>query len=442
MAALRRRDRALADAALRDSRALEGRLTELRTAAAEGVAVVRQSPLLRGHAPMARAGSDLVVPLDRCVRNLRVLARRASVAVARGEVVPERYVDLVVALADAADDLARVLDEHATPSAARGVLERVAGLSARVDPAAGLSAEMIRGQVRSMVVDLLVVAGLDDDEALQLVPRVPPPLRPLAMLGPVTSRPPEPGPDAVAPRTPAVTVVVAIVLVAANLRTLMASLPPLAETVRGDLGLSSAWMGVLTTLPVLCMGLLGPSPTRWPAGWARRWPSGSVSRPSSSASCCAGLGDGATWSLYGGTFVAGAGIALAGTLLPGIVKAVFPARRAGLGTGLTMVSMMGAAAVASAVAVPLAAALGGWSRSLLVWAAGRGPRARRVGARRAGGAPAHPARRRTRRRHPRPALGQRDGLAPRRPTSPASRGSSTRRSPGSPRPTSPTVERP
>ena len=33
-----------------------------------------------------------------------------------------------------------------------------------------------------------------------------------------------------------------------------------------------------------------------------------------------------------------ADVALAGTLLPGIVKAVFPARRAGLGTGLTMVS--------------------------------------------------------------------------------------------------------
>ena len=48
---------------------------------------------------------------------------------------PTRYVDLVEALADAAEDLARVLDEHATPSAARRVLERVAGLSARVDPA-------------------------------------------------------------------------------------------------------------------------------------------------------------------------------------------------------------------------------------------------------------------------------------------------------------------
>ncbi|HET9021751.1 MAG TPA: FUSC family protein [Ornithinibacter sp.] len=170
VAALRRGDRVLADAALNQSRAMEGQLVELRTAASEGVAVVRQSPLLRSHAPMAHASSDLVVPLDRCVRNLRVLARRASVAITRHETVPDRYLDLVAALADAADDLARVLDEHATPSAARGVLERVAGLSARVDPAAGLSAEMIRGQVRSMVVDLLVVAGLDDDEALQLVP--------------------------------------------------------------------------------------------------------------------------------------------------------------------------------------------------------------------------------------------------------------------------------
>lgn len=168
--ALRTEDRALASAALDTSRALEGQLVELRTAASEGVAVVRQSPLLREHAPMAEAASALVVPLDRCVRNLRVLARRASVAVARHETVPARYVDLVEALADAAEDLARVLDEHARPTAARGVLERVAGLSARVDPQAGLSAEMIRGQVRSMVVDLLVVAGTEYDDALELVP--------------------------------------------------------------------------------------------------------------------------------------------------------------------------------------------------------------------------------------------------------------------------------
>ncbi|MFL6177494.1 MAG: FUSC family protein, partial [Ornithinibacter sp.] len=94
VAALRRRDRVLASAALDGARSLEDQLGELRTAAAEGVAVVRQSPLLREHGPTAEAASALVVPLDRCVRNLRVLARRASVAIARDEAVPEHYVDL------------------------------------------------------------------------------------------------------------------------------------------------------------------------------------------------------------------------------------------------------------------------------------------------------------------------------------------------------------
>lgn len=169
-AALRTGDPTTAAAALDEARSLEGQLADLRTAAAEGVAVVRQSPLLRRHRPQAVAASALVVPLDRCVRNLRVLARRAGVAVRRGEPVPTQYVDLVADLAAAAEDLARVLDEHTRPSAGRGVLERVAALSARAAPGAGLSAEMIRGQVRSMVVDLLVVAGLDDEEALALVP--------------------------------------------------------------------------------------------------------------------------------------------------------------------------------------------------------------------------------------------------------------------------------
>lgn len=185
------------------------------------------------------------------------------------------------------------------------------------------------------------------------------------MLGPVTTRPPAPAARAGAPPW---TVVSALVLVAANLRTLMASLPPLAETIRADLGLSSAWMGVLTTLPVLCMGLLAPIANQ-------------VGRRLGSASAVGGgitlvlaglvlrgVGGGQVWSLYAGTVVAGAGVALAGTLLPGVVKAVFPARRSGLGTGLTMVSMMGLAAVASAAAVPLASALGGWSASLLAWA--------------------------------------------------------------------------
>ena len=101
-------------------------------------------------------------------------------------------------------------------------------------------------------------------------------------------------------------VVAALVLVAANLRTLMASLPPLAETIRVDLGLTSAWMGVLTTLPVLCMGLLAPVANQV----ARRL--GSASPVGGGVATmlvgrAARSGAAEVWSLYAGTLVAGRG---------------------------------------------------------------------------------------------------------------------------------------
>ncbi len=172
------------------------------------------------------------------------------------------------------------------------------------------------------------------------------------------------------PRTPPIprwAVVVGLVLVAANLRTLMASLPPLVLDVRADLGLSNTMVGVLTTLPVLCMGLLAPVANQ--VG-RRVGPSTAVGYGVGLilvGLAVRGVGGGQVWSLYAGTFVAGAGIAVAGTLLPGIVKSVFPPHRSGFGTGLTMMAMMGGAAIASATAVPLAGAFGGWSGSLLAW---------------------------------------------------------------------------
>jgi CP family cyanate transporter-like MFS transporter len=167
---------------------------------------------------------------------------------------------------------------------------------------------------------------------------------------------------------PTPVVVAALVVVAANLRTLVASLPPLAETIRADLGLSSAWMGVLTTLPVLCMGLLAPVANQVARRVGVAPTVGAGVTLVLLGLVVRGLGEGQVWSLYTGTLVAGTGIALAGTLLPGVVKAVFPAARSGAGTGVVMFAMMGAAAVAAAAAVPLAEALGGWSRSLLAWA--------------------------------------------------------------------------
>ena len=55
---------------------------------------------------------------------------------------------------------------------------------------------------------------------------------------------------------------IALVAVSANLRAAIASVPPLARTIAADLDLSSASIGAVTTLPVLCMGLLAPAAQR------------------------------------------------------------------------------------------------------------------------------------------------------------------------------------
>ena len=140
----------------------------------------------------------------------------------------------------------------------------------------------------------------------------------------------------------------------------------MASTIAADLDLSSAWIGALTTLPVLCMGLLAPAAQRMGVRLGA-----AVSVQIAIIAVFAGVllrwwGD-QLWALYAGTFIAGFGIAVAGTLLPHLVKAVFPPERTGTITGLYMFAMMGGAAASSALSVPLATRLGSWQGSLASW---------------------------------------------------------------------------
>ncbi|MFC7492510.1 MULTISPECIES: FUSC family protein [unclassified Knoellia] len=167
---LRTGDTALAARTLERARASESMLDELQSLASEGVAVVRLSPFRRRHLPGAQAISDLLEPLDRSIRNLRVLVRRAAVGTRRHEVVPTAYVALLDDLARSCDDIARQLHERHEPIPARAGLRRLGERSAAIDPASGLSGEVIRAQVRSMVVDLLVLTGVPSDEAVGNVP--------------------------------------------------------------------------------------------------------------------------------------------------------------------------------------------------------------------------------------------------------------------------------
>jgi CP family cyanate transporter-like MFS transporter len=157
-----------------------------------------------------------------------------------------------------------------------------------------------------------------------------------------------------------------IVLLAINLRTIIASLPPLLSQVRADLGLSAAVAGLLTTLPVICFGALAPVAPRL----AER-----VSLERILVGCAvvtmvaaALRGAGGTAALFAGSLLAGAGTAVAQSALPVLIRTRHP-KRTGLLTGTYSMALPLGATLAAAIVVPLERALGGsWRAALAAWA--------------------------------------------------------------------------
>ena len=168
--ALRTRNLDDAQAALKRARASEKALSTLQDLADDGLAVVRQSPFRRGQLPAVQGIVDLLRPLDRAIRNIRVLVRRCTVAIREGEDVPKAYIDLVDDLASITSDMAAELDQRELPGRSRPELRDLAERSCYVTAHPSLSSEVIRAQVRSAIVDLLMVTGLSHEEALAFVP--------------------------------------------------------------------------------------------------------------------------------------------------------------------------------------------------------------------------------------------------------------------------------
>ena len=167
---LRARDEVAVTDALRRARASESLLDDLRSAANEGVAVVRLSPFRRRHRGRVQEIADLVVPLDRAIRNIRVLVRRCAVSVWRDEAMPDEYPLLLDRLADGTRLIGESLFEPAADVAAHRVLGELGRRTAKMPLPAGLSAIVVLGQIRSTVVDLLELTGTTYDEARDLVP--------------------------------------------------------------------------------------------------------------------------------------------------------------------------------------------------------------------------------------------------------------------------------
>jgi uncharacterized membrane protein YgaE (UPF0421/DUF939 family) len=160
---------ALTDA-LRRARASESLLDDLRSAAAEGVAVVRMSPFQLKHRGRVQQIADLVIPLDRAILNIRVLVRRAAVSIWRDERMPAEYPELLERLAEGTRLIAQSLFEPAAEVPARHVLGELGHRTAVLPIPSSLSAVVVLGQIRSTIVDLLELIGASYDEARALVP--------------------------------------------------------------------------------------------------------------------------------------------------------------------------------------------------------------------------------------------------------------------------------
>ena len=154
-----------------------------------------------------------------------------------------------------------------------------------------------------------------------------------------------------------------ILMIATTLRVTFTGAAPLLDAIRTDYGLTTAQTGLLTTLPLLAFALVSPLA----ATVARRW---GIERSLLAAMLliCVGIAIRSlpsSGALFGGTAVIGCGIALGNVLLPGLIKRDFSQHVAKL-TGAYSLTMGAAAALGSAMVVPLALNGFGWRGALMM----------------------------------------------------------------------------
>lgn len=160
------------------------------------------------------------------------------------------------------------------------------------------------------------------------------------------------------------TFILLMILVGLNLRPALSSLAPLLPRIESEGELSVLTLSLLTTLPVLCLGLFAPV-----APWLAR-------RLGMERSLALGLivlsfglalrGLISAPTLYIGTLLIGAAIGVLGTLLPALVKREL-ADSADLMTGVYTMALCLGGALGAGLSIPLANALGSWSLSLMSW---------------------------------------------------------------------------
>ena len=152
----------------------------------------------------------------------------------------------------------------------------------------------------------------------------------------------------------AVGTVALVVLVAVALRPPVTAIAPLLDQILSGLGLPTAFGGVLTTLPVVCLGVFAFLAPRLRRRWGDEKVLVGCLVVLLAGNALRAVGD--TVALLVGTVVVGAGIAVANVSLPALIKRDFPGHVPVVTAAYTMCLTLGGA-VAASVVVPLGRAL-------------------------------------------------------------------------------------
>ena len=159
-------------------------------------------------------------------------------------------------------------------------------------------------------------------------------------------------------------VVVGVVFIGFILRGPLVAVAPVTGEIGGDLGLSAAQIGLLTSLPVLCFALITPlaSILVGKAG---------ANLATSIAILGVGIGTivrsaGGETAAFTGTIIMGAFITVGNIVIPVIIRRDVPAYRVGIVTGAYTSAMNVSSMLTSLATAPLAL-LFGWRAALLAW---------------------------------------------------------------------------
>ncbi|WP_337102512.1 MFS transporter [Paenibacillus sp. YIM B09110] len=158
----------------------------------------------------------------------------------------------------------------------------------------------------------------------------------------------------------------ALFIASLNLRPAINSIAPLLDNMRDSLGMNASVASLLTSIPVLCMGLFSPIAAKMSGKWG-------IERVLGWSLLVIGIGTVLRFFtqsvsfLLLTAFIAGVGIATAGPLLPGFIKRHYSKHVPSMIAVYTVALTLGAA-LSSGFAGGLQKGLNSWQGALGIWA--------------------------------------------------------------------------